>query len=63
MKVILKAARVNAGLTQQEAAKEIGVSKDTIKNWESGKSFPDAEEIKAIEKSYSCSYDDIIFLR
>jgi len=36
-KITLKAARVNAGLTQTEAAEKIGVSATTIQNWESGK--------------------------
>lgn len=33
MQITLKAARVNAGLTILEAAKEIGVGKDTIIKW------------------------------
>ena len=36
-KISLKAARVNAGLTQEQAAKAIGKAKQTIVNWESGK--------------------------
>ena len=34
MKISLQSARVNAKLTQQMAAQKIGVSKDTISNWE-----------------------------
>ncbi len=63
MKVTLKAARINAGFTtQQEAADKIGVSKDTISNWECGKSFPDVPNIEKIEKLYGVIYADIIFL-
>lgn len=62
MKVTLKAARVNAGLTQNEAAKRIGVSKETLANWERGKSFPGTLKIPMIEKAYNARYDDIIFL-
>ena len=36
-KISLKAARVNAGLTQEQAAKAIGKTKQTIVNWETGK--------------------------
>ena len=36
-KITLKAARVNAELTQDEAAERIGKSKQTIVNWENGK--------------------------
>ena len=35
----LKTAREKKGLTQEEAAKLIGVGKDTISNYERGKSF------------------------
>ena len=37
MKLTLKAARVNAGLTQEEVAKTIKKSKNTIVNYENGK--------------------------
>ena len=36
-KITLKAARVNAELTLDEAAERIGKSKQTIMNWENGK--------------------------
>lgn len=62
MQITLKAARTNASLTQKEAAERIGVTVDTIGNWERGKSFPDALNIKRIEEVYSVRYDDLIFL-
>lgn len=37
MQITLKAARVNAGLTQAEAAEKMGVTTSTICLWESGK--------------------------
>ena len=62
MKITLKAARVNAELTQKEAARAMGVTKDTISNWERRKSFPSAKIIKRIEEVYRVPYDSIIFL-
>lgn len=62
MNLTLKAARVNKGLTQEEAAKLINVGKDTLGNWERGKTFPDVLHLKQIEKVYGISYDNIIFL-
>lgn len=62
MEITLKAARINAGYTQRQAAEQIGVTVDTIGNWERGKSFPDAMQIKAIESAYRVSYDNLIFL-
>ena len=61
MKLTLKAARVNADLTQREAGKLLGVTKDTIFNWENGRSFPSVKLIPEIERIYNVSYDDIIF--
>lgn len=62
MKITLKAARVNAGLTQDEVAKEVKKSKNTIVNYENGKSVPDIETGKALATLYGCSVDDLIFL-
>lgn len=62
MPITLKAARMNKGYNQEEAAKLIGVSSDTLSNYERGKSFPDVPVIKMIEKVYEVKYDDIIFL-
>lgn len=37
-KITLKAARVNAGLTQKEAAKKIGISYQTLSDYEKDES-------------------------
>jgi len=62
MKITLKAARVNVGLTQDDVAKEVGKSKNTIVSYEKGKSMPDIETGKALAKLYGVSVDDLIFL-
>lgn len=49
-------------ISQQEAAKLLGVSKDTLSNYERGVSFPDVPIINNIEKIYGIKYDQIIFL-
>ena len=36
-KITLEAARVNTGLTQAELAERMGVSRQTVLDWESGK--------------------------
>lgn len=61
MKITLKAARVNAGYTQRQVAQKLKVSKDTVSNWERGKSFPDVLILQEIENLYGVSYKDIIF--
>lgn len=35
--ITMEAARVNTGLTQQELAKKMGVSRSTVIDWENGK--------------------------
>ena len=51
MRVTLRAARVNAGLSQEAAGKLIGVSADKISNWERHITFPDVSELPKIEKA------------
>lgn len=62
MAITLKAARINKGLNQREAAEMLGVSVDTLSNYERGRSFPDVPIIQRIEQVYDCLYSDIIFL-
>ncbi len=62
MKITLRAARVNRGLTQEDVAKAIKKSKNTIVNYENSKSVPDIETGKALAALYGCSIDDLIFL-
>lgn len=62
IRITLKAARVNAGLSQKEVAIVLGVSNKTISSWENGDTFPSAEKINALCKLYGMSYDDLIFL-
>lgn len=61
-KITIEAARVNAGFRSREkAANLIGVHKDTITNWETGKTLPGLKHIPAIEKVYKIPYDRIKF--
>ena len=60
-KLTLKAARINKGLTQQQAAKAIGIGVDTLSNYERGKTYPDIITLKKIEEAYEIEYKNIIF--
>ncbi len=62
MKVTLKVAREMNGYTQAEAAKKLGISADTLRNYERGKSYPDIPVLRKIEGIYGIKYDNIIFL-
>lgn len=48
--ISLKAARINADLTQRELADKLNVTVDTIVNWESGKSEPKWQQLKTISE-------------
>lgn len=59
----LKAARVNVGLSQKEAAEKLGISEFTLINYELGKTYPDVPVLKRIEALYKVPYHKIIFLQ
>lgn len=61
-KLSLKAARVNKGLLQKEAAKHLKVSNKTLSNWENGTTFPKPKQIDAICVLYGVNYNDLSFL-
>ena len=62
IKISLKAARVNCGLSQKTVAKALGVSNKTVSSWENGDTYPSAKYIARLCELYNVSYDDIIFL-
>lgn len=62
-RITLRAARVNANLTQKEAANRLGVGNKTLGNWENGVSIPKADKIDAICELYCVPYDGIIFFK
>lgn len=62
MKVSLKMAREFKNYTQEEAARLIGINKDTLGNYERGKSYPDIPVLRKIEEVYGVPYNRLIFL-
>lgn len=61
MKISIKAARVNAGLTQMDVAKELGKSKNTIVSYESYTTCPDINTAKEMAKLFNMSVNDILW--
>lgn len=59
IQISLAAARVNAGMTQEEVAKKMGISKQTIINWEKGKNIPGIPEMEMMSKLYAMPQDYI----
>lgn len=60
-KITLKAARVNAGLSQQQAAEKLHIGVSTIRNWEAGKTYPKQPQIEAICALYNVPFDVLFF--
>lgn len=56
----LKDARTEAGLTQEKVAEKIMVSRQTVSNWENGKSLPDIASILKLSVLYQVSLDDLL---
>ncbi len=59
MKISMKALRVNSGFSQLDAAKKLGISTETLRNWESGRTSPKAEQLFQLCNLYGCSMSDI----
>ena len=58
--VKLKEARLRAGLTQENVAEEIEVTRQTISNWETEKSFPDIVSVIKLSTLYNISLDKLL---
>lgn len=61
LQIRLAAARVNAEMTQTEAAKAMSVSKNTLVNWEKGTSKPSITQAKELAAIYKIPLDYIFF--
>lgn len=61
--ITLKAARVNAGLTQKGLAKKLGVSNTTVNSWENGDTEPDLSQLREISRLSGIPMDFICVRR
>jgi len=59
-KITLRAARVNADLTQVEAAKAMRKTKQTIVNWESGASSIKYTDLVKLSELYKIPIDNLL---
>lgn len=59
LQISLKAARVNAGLTQQDVAKAMSVTAQTISNWENGSQEPKLNQARKLSALYKLPLDYI----
>lgn len=59
IQISLAAARVNARLTQEEAAKRMKIGKRTIINWEKGAAIPSFADMMLLSDIYNIPIDNI----
>ncbi len=53
-------ARKKCGLSQEEVAEKLGVSRQTISKWETNETVPDIYQSKKMARLYHVSLDDLI---
>lgn len=55
----LKPRRKNAKLTQEDLAREIGTTRESIRGWESGLYWPSAQFLPGIARTLGCSIEEL----
>lgn len=53
-------ARKKKGLSQEDAAEKLGVSRQTISKWETDETLPDIRQAKQLSMLYGLSLDELI---
>lgn len=56
----IKNARINASLTQEQVAEALCVSRQTISNWETEKTYPDIISVVKMSDLYNVSLDHLL---
>ena len=56
----LRTKREERGLSQDEVAKAIFVSRQTISNWENDKTYPDMQSLLLLSQLFDTSIDDLV---
>ena len=56
----LQELRKNKGLTQEELAEKLYVSRTAVSKWESGRGYPNIESLKEISTFFSVSIDELL---
>ncbi|MED1091725.1 helix-turn-helix transcriptional regulator [Bacillus paramycoides] len=56
----LKQLRVQYNYTQENVAQKIGVSKQSVSKWESGKTYPDIDNLIILSDIYNVTIDELI---
>lgn len=57
---MMKVLRSREGLTQEEAAKKMGISRSALSNYEAAIREPDLETLELIADFYNCNMDTLV---
>jgi len=52
--------RKKNGMSQEELAEKLGVSRQSVSKWESNNTYPETDKIVQIANLFDCSMDDLI---
>jgi DNA-binding XRE family transcriptional regulator len=63
MKLTLKAARINAGFTQEEASERLHIHKSSLSNYETGKTAPPMDIALLMAELYDVPINDLNFCK
>lgn len=56
----LKTLRKQAGLSQEQLAEKLGVSRQAVTKWETDAGIPDIENMMAVSALFDCSIDELL---
>ena len=56
----VKKYRAEAGLTQEELAERVYVTRQTVSNWENGRSYPDVKSLLLLSSLFQVSLDTLV---
>ena len=56
----IKKYRMNMGISQEELAEKVYVSRQTVSNWETEKNYPDIHSILLLSSVFNVSLDQLI---
>jgi len=56
----LRNARIRINMTQEAVAKQIGVSRQSLSNWENDRTYPDLASVLKLSDLYGLSLDDLL---
>lgn len=57
----IKRLRSSRGMSQAQLAEAVGVTRQTVSNWEKGISYPDARMLEQLANALRCQMDELLY--